>query len=69
MNYIKKVCCLISVKILVPNKPRNALIVAFDNSNSFGNWPRRTKSSSELLWNMIMARKSNKIELSKMNDS
>lgn len=49
------------VKVLVPNKPRTALIVAFDLSNSFGNWSRRTKSSSELLWNMINARASNKI--------
>lgn len=51
------------VKVLVPNKPRNALVVAFDNSNSFGNWSRRTKSASELLWNMISARKSNKVEV------
>lgn len=49
------------VKILVPNKPRNALIVAFDLSSSFRTWSRRTKSSSELLWNMISARKSNKV--------
>ncbi|WP_445448709.1 hypothetical protein [Enterococcus faecalis] len=53
-----------SVKVLVPNKSRTALIVAFDLSNSFGNWSRRTKSSSELLWNMICARKSNKIDTS-----
>lgn len=51
------------VKVIVPNKTRSALIVAFDNSNSFGNWSRRTKSSSELLWNMITARRSNKIEV------
>ena len=51
------------VKVLVPNKPRNALVVAFDNSNSVGNWSRRTKSASELLWNMISARKSNKVEV------
>ncbi|MFS7207005.1 hypothetical protein AB6831_10430 [Carnobacterium divergens] len=51
------------VKVIVPNKPRNALVVAFDNSNSFGNWSRRTKSASELLWNMISARKSNKVEV------
>lgn len=49
------------VKVLVPNKSRTALIVAFDLSSSFGNWSRRTKSSSELLWNMICARKSNKV--------
>ncbi|MFC0232731.1 hypothetical protein ACFFIF_01855 [Vagococcus entomophilus] len=51
------------VKVIVPNKTRNALIVAFDLSNSFGNWSRRTKSSSELLWNMISARKSNKVTI------
>lgn len=51
------------VKVIVPNKSRTALIVAFDLSNSFGTWSRRTKSSSELLWNMISARKSNKVEL------
>lgn len=50
------------VKVIVPNKPRTALIVAFDMSNSFGTWSRRTKSSSELLWNMIRARKSNRVE-------
>ncbi len=50
------------VKVIVPNKPRTALIVAFDMSNSFGTWSRRTKSSSELLWNMISARKSNRVE-------
>lgn len=49
------------VKVLVPNKPRTGLVVAFDLSNSFGNWSRRTKASSELLWNMICARKSNKV--------
>lgn len=49
------------VKVIVPNKSRSALIVAFDCSNAFGNWSRRTKSSSELLWNMINARKSNKV--------
>lgn len=49
------------VKVLVPNKTRTALVVAFDLSNSFGTWSRRTKSSSELLWNMISARKSNKV--------
>lgn len=47
-----------SVKILVPNKPRSALVVAFDLSS---NWSMRTKSSSELLWNMILARNSNKV--------
>lgn len=51
------------VKVIVPNKPRTALIVAYDLSSSFGNWSRRTKSSSELLWNMISARTSNKVEL------
>ena len=51
------------VKVLVPNKPRTSLVVAFDLSNSFGNWSRRTKSSSELLWNMINARSSNKVNL------
>lgn len=51
------------VKVLVPNKPRTGLIVAFDKSSSFGTWSRRTKSSSELLWNMINARVSNKVEL------
>ncbi|WP_312540910.1 hypothetical protein [Enterococcus sp.] len=51
-----------SVKVLVPNKPRTGLIVAFDTSNSFGTWSRRTKTSSELLWNMISARVSNKVE-------
>lgn len=50
------------VKVIVPNKPRTALVVAFDLSSSFGDWSRRTKSSSELLWNMISARKSNKVE-------
>lgn len=50
------------VKVIVPNKPRTALVVAFDLSSSFGTWSRRTKSSSELLWNMISARKSNKVE-------
>lgn len=50
------------VKVIVPNKPRTALIVAFDTSNSFGTWSRRTKSASELLWNMISARKSNKVK-------
>ena len=50
------------VKVLVPNKPRTSLIVAFDLSNSFGTWSRRTKSSSELLCNMINARKSNKVD-------
>lgn len=50
-------------KILVPNKPRTALVVAFDLSSSFGTWSRRTKSSSELLWNMISARKSNKVNV------
>ncbi|EJY47124.1 TPA: hypothetical protein ACSPJ2_001617 [Enterococcus faecium] len=50
------------VKVLVPNKPRTALVVAFDLSSSFGTWSRRTKSSSELLWNMISARKSNKVD-------
>lgn len=50
------------VKVIVPNKPRTALVVAFDLSNDFGTWSRRTKSSSELLWNMISARKSNKVE-------
>lgn len=49
------------VKVIVPNKTRTALIVAFDLSNSFGNWSRRQKSSSELLWNMINARSSNKV--------
>lgn len=52
----------LGVKVLVPNKPRTGLIVAFDLSNSFGTWSRRTKSSSELLWNMINARKSNKVD-------
>lgn len=56
------------VKVLVPNKPRTALIVAFDLSGSFGTWSRRTKSSSELLWNMICARKSNKVELLKRGE-
>ncbi|MGG5373497.1 hypothetical protein [Enterococcus sp. AZ196] len=51
------------VKVIVPNKPRNALILAFDLSDSFGNWSRRTKSSSEMLWNMICARESNKVGL------
>lgn len=51
------------VKVLVPNKPKTGLIVAFDLSSSFGSWSRRTKSSSELLWNMINARKSNKVEV------
>lgn len=51
------------VKVLVPNKPRTALVVAFDLSSSFGTWSRRTKSSSELLWNMICARKSNKVNV------
>lgn len=51
------------VKVLVPNKPRTGLIIAFDLSNSFGNWSRRTKTSGELLWNMISARNSNKVEL------
>ncbi|WP_366533583.1 hypothetical protein ACOJIU_18510 (plasmid) [Carnobacterium maltaromaticum] len=50
------------VKVIVPNKPRTALVVVFDLSNSFGTWSRRTKSSSELLWNMISARKSNKVD-------
>lgn len=50
------------VKILVPNKPRNALILAYDCSNGFWDWKRRTKSSSEMLWNMINARSSNKVE-------
>ncbi|WP_314576430.1 hypothetical protein [Enterococcus gilvus] len=49
-------------KLFVPNKPRTALILAFDCSNSFGDWSRRTKSPSELLWNMICARSSNKVE-------
>lgn len=49
------------VKILVPNKSRTALILAYDCSNGFGDWKRRTKSSSELLWNMICARRSNKV--------
>ncbi|MGM0238491.1 hypothetical protein [Enterococcus sp. AZ103] len=49
------------VKVLVPNKPKTALIVAFDTSNCFGKWESRTKTSSELLWNMISARKSNKV--------
>lgn len=49
------------IKVIVPNKPRTGLIVAFDKSNSFGNWSRRTKTASELLWNMISARKSNKV--------
>lgn len=48
-------------KVIVPNKPRTALILAFDLSDSFGNWSRRTKSASELLWNMISARESNKV--------
>lgn len=48
-------------KVIVPNKARTALIVAFDLSGSFGTWDRRTKSSSELLWNMINARTSNKV--------
>lgn len=48
-------------KVLVPNKTRTALTTAFDLSNSFGTWSRRTKSSSELLWNMICARNSNKV--------
>lgn len=51
------------VKVIVPNKPRNALVLAYDKSDSFGNWSRRTKSSSEMLWNMINARCSNKVEL------
>ena len=50
------------VKVIVPNKPRTALVVAFDLSNDYGTWSRRTKSSSELLWNMISARKSNKMD-------
>ena len=50
------------VKVIVPNKPRTALVVAFDLSNDYGTWSKRTKSSSELLWNMISARKSNKVE-------
>jgi hypothetical protein len=49
-------------KIIVPNKPRTALILAFDCSDSFGTWSRRTKSSSEMLWNMINARSSNKVD-------
>lgn len=49
------------VKVLVPNKSRTALVVAFDLSNGFRTWSRRTKSSSELLWNMICARTSNKV--------
>ncbi|MDT2751942.1 hypothetical protein P7H01_07670, partial [Enterococcus thailandicus] len=48
-------------KVIVPNKARTALIVDFDLSGSFGTWDRRTKSSSELLWNMINARTSNKV--------
>lgn len=51
------------VKVLVPNAPRSALVVAFDLSGSFGTWSRRTKSSAELLWNMIGARKSNKVTI------
>lgn len=47
------------VKILVPNKPRTSLIVAFDTTGFFSN---RSKSSNVLLWNMINARKSNKVE-------
>lgn len=50
------------VKILVPNKPRTALILAYDCSHGFGDWKRRTKSSSEMLWNMICARESNKVD-------
>src|SRR5699024_5440742 len=52
-----------AVKVLVPNKPRTALIVAYDLSKAYGAWSRRTKSSGELLWNMINARKSNKVEI------
>lgn len=51
------------VKVIVPNKPRTALVLAYDKSDSFGNWSRRTKSSGELLWNMISARSSNKVEV------
>lgn len=49
------------VKVLVPNKNKTALIVAYDSSGAFGPWSRRTKTSSELLWNMINARKNNKV--------
>lgn len=55
------------VKVLVPNKPETNLIVAYDLSSSFGTWSRRTKSSSELLWNMISARESNKVEKVEVN--
>lgn len=56
-----KTMIMCGVKVIVPNKTRSALIVAYDRSNAFGNWSRRTKSSSELLWNMINARSSNKV--------
>lgn len=49
------------VKVLSPNKNGTGLITVFDLSSSFGTWSRRTKSSSELLWNMICARNSNKV--------
>lgn len=55
------------VKVLVPNKPETNLIVAYDLSSSFGTWSRRIKSSSELLWNMISARESNKVEKIEVN--
>lgn len=58
----KKMMLPAGVKVLVPNKPRTGLVTAFDLSNSYGVLSMRDKTSSELLWNMISARKSNRVD-------
>ena len=50
------------VRVLVPNKPRTGLVTAYDLWGSFGHTSLRSKSSGELLWNMISARQSNKVK-------
>lgn len=50
------------VKVIVPNRPRTGLVTVYDLSGAFGTKSLRTKSSGELLWNMICARKSNRVE-------
>ena len=50
------------VKVIVPNRPRTGLVTVYDLSGAFGTKSLRTKSSGELLWNMICARKSNRVD-------
>ncbi|MBB5887728.1 hypothetical protein [Lactovum miscens] len=50
-----------NTEVLCPNKPRTALVTAYKDYQS----SKRTKAASEILWNMICARSSNKIEVVK----